>query len=85
MVKIKRFLFHIDMSSKTSKGFNLDAANRSFILTEFVELLLHVAEDDGTRRGTDRHGLRPCTENVLMLPLMRWIGGLQPKPLSIFS
>lgn len=52
-------------------GFNLDAANRSFVLTEFVELLLHVAQDDGARRGTDRHWLCPRTENVLMLPLMR--------------
>lgn len=60
--------------SRARKAFNLYTSNRSFILTEFVKLLFHVAEDYGARRGADCHRLSSCTKNVLVLPLLKDTG-----------
>lgn len=37
---------------------NLNAGDGCVVLAELVQLLLHVAEYDGTRRRADGHGLR---------------------------
>lgn len=48
---------------------DLNTGDGRIVLAEFVQLLLHVTEDDGARRRADRHGLRASPENVLVLPL----------------
>lgn len=50
---------------------DLNTGDGRVVLAELVQLLLHVAEDDGARRRADRHGLRASPENVLVLPLER--------------
>lgn len=48
---------------------DLDGDDRSLVLTELVQLLLHVAEDDGARRDADADWLIVGAQNVLVLPL----------------
>lgn len=48
---------------------DLNTGDGCVVLAELVQLLLHIAEDDGTRWRADRHGLRASSENVFVLPL----------------
>ena len=41
----------------------------SLVLTQLIQLLLHVAEDDRARRNADTQRLITGAKNVLMLPL----------------
>lgn len=47
----------------------LNGNNGSFILTQLVQLLLHVTEDHRSRSNTDTQWLIVGTKNILMQPL----------------
>lgn len=48
---------------------DLNGNNGPLILTQLVQLFLHVAEDHSARRNTDTQRLIIWAENILMLPL----------------
>ena len=52
-----------------SSGTHLHGCDGRLVLAQLVELLLHVAQDDGPGRGVDTQLLAPGPQHVLVLPL----------------
>ena len=61
----------LELSSLTaSTGTDLNRCDGRLILTQLVQLLLHVAQDDGAWWWRDAQLLVPGPQHVLMLPLL---------------